>query len=110
MLAGWAKFTALRFAAAMLTMAGAVLLLFVLIQFVPGDLITIMLGPRVTPELREAFAQRMGLDQPLLERLWLFFSKAAVGDFGTDGPYRRYGFALIWWLAMAPLASTSKRH
>ena len=68
----------------MLTMAGAILLLFVLMQFVPGDLITIMLGPRVTPELREAFAQRMGLDQPILERLWLFFSKAAAGDFGTD--------------------------
>src|SRR5687767_9474408 len=84
MLAGWARFTALRFAAAMLTMAGAILLLFVLMQFVPGDLITIMLGPRATPELREAFAERMGLDQPLLWRLWLFFSKAAVGDFGTD--------------------------
>jgi ABC-type dipeptide/oligopeptide/nickel transport system permease component len=44
----------------MLTMAGAILLLFIIIQFVPGDLITIMLGPRVTPQLREAFAERMG--------------------------------------------------
>ncbi len=84
MTAGWAKFLGRRFAAALLTMAGAILLLFVLIQFVPGDLITIMLGPRVTPELREAFAQKMGLDRSILERLWLFFSNAAMGDFGDD--------------------------
>lgn len=84
MTAGWVRFIALRLGAALLTMAGAILLLFVLTQFVPGDLITIMLGPRVTPELREAFAERMGLDKSLLERMWLFFSHAAVGDFGTD--------------------------
>src|SRR6185295_12159600 len=60
------------------------LLLFVLMQFVPGDLISIMLGPRVTPELRLAFTERMGLDRPIPERLWLFFSHAVKGDFGTD--------------------------
>ena len=68
----------------MLTMAGAILLLFIIIQFVPGDLITIMLGPRATPQLREAFAERMGLDRSVLERLWLFFSHAVRGDFGSD--------------------------
>ncbi len=68
----------------MLTMAGAILLLFIIIQFVPGDLITIMLGPRATPELREAFAERMGLDRSVLERLWVFFSHAVRGDFGSD--------------------------
>jgi peptide/nickel transport system permease protein len=82
--ARWIKFLARRFAAAMLTMAGAILLLFIIIQFVPGDLITIMLGPRATPQLREAFAERMGLDRSVLERLWLFFSHAARGDFGSD--------------------------
>jgi peptide/nickel transport system permease protein len=68
----------------MFTMAGAIVLLFVLIQFVPGDLVSIMLGPRATPELRAAFAERMGLNEPVLERLWLFFSNAARGDFGDD--------------------------
>ncbi len=89
MVPGWVRFFTQRIAAAMLTMAGAILRLFILMQFVPGDLITIMLGPRATPELRQAFAERMGLDQPLLERLWLFFSKAATGDFGTDVLSRR---------------------
>jgi peptide/nickel transport system permease protein len=82
--ARWIKFLARRFAAAMLTMAGAILLLFIIIQFVPGDLITIMLGPRATPQLREVFAERMGLDRSVLERLWLFFSHAIRGDFCSD--------------------------
>ncbi|MGE3877345.1 MAG: ABC transporter permease, partial [Parvibaculaceae bacterium] len=62
---GFAKFIATRLAAAILTMAGAMLLLFMLMKFVPGDLITIMLGPRATPELRAAYIERMGLDRPV---------------------------------------------
>lgn len=81
---GIAKFIGLRIAAALLTMAGAILFLFVLIQFVPGDLITILLGPRATPELRAAFAEQMGLDRPVVVQLWLFLSRAMTGDFGTD--------------------------
>src|SRR3954453_7999450 len=84
MSANFARFIGYRIAAALLTMAGGVLFLFVLIQFVPGDLITIMLGPRATPALRAYFAERMGLDEPLPIRLWLFFSKAVTRDFGTD--------------------------
>jgi peptide/nickel transport system permease protein len=59
-------------------------MLFTLIQLVPGDLITILLGPRATPELRAIFAERMGLNLSIPERFWLFFSHAAVGDFGND--------------------------
>ena len=82
--AGWLIFLFQRLAAALVTMAGAILMLFTLIQLVPGDLITILLGPRATPELRAAFVERMGLNLSILERLWLFFSHAARGDFGTD--------------------------
>jgi peptide/nickel transport system permease protein len=73
-----------RLAAALLTLAGAILFLFVIIQFVPGDMISILLGPRATPELRADFAQRMGLDRSIPEQLWLFFSRAITGDLGTD--------------------------
>ncbi|MGB8315112.1 MAG: ABC transporter permease [Aestuariivirga sp.] len=82
--AGWLIFLFQRLAAALVTMAGAILMLFTLIQLVPGDLITILLGPRATPELRAAFVERMGLNLSIPERLWLFFSHAARGDFGTD--------------------------
>jgi peptide/nickel transport system permease protein len=71
-------------AAALLTLAGAILLLFVIIQFVPGDLVSILLGPRATPALRAQFAERMGLDRSIPEQIWLFFSNAVTGDLGTD--------------------------
>ena len=73
-----------RLAAALLTLAGAILFLFVIIQFVPGDMIGILLGPRATPELRAEFAQRMGFDRSILEQVWLFFSRAVTGDLGSD--------------------------
>jgi peptide/nickel transport system permease protein len=79
-----ARFVVQRLAAALLTLAGAILLLFIIIQFVPGDLVSILLGPRATPELRAQFAERMGLDRSIPEQVWLFFSRAATGDLGTD--------------------------
>lgn len=79
-----AQFILQRLASALLTLAGAILFLFVLIQFVPGDMVSILLGPRATPELRADFAQRMGLDRSIPEQVWLFFSRAATGDLGTD--------------------------
>ena len=81
---GLGKFILHRLAAALLTLAGAILFLFVIIQFVPGDLAGILLGPRATPELRAAFAERMGLNRSILEQAWLFFSNALRGDLGND--------------------------
>jgi peptide/nickel transport system permease protein len=71
-------------AAALLTVAGAILFLFIIIQFVPGDLISILLGPRATPALRADFAQRMGLDRSVPEQLFLFFGNAIRGNLGVD--------------------------
>src|SRR5690348_277134 len=79
-----ARFVLQRLAAALLTLAGAILFLFVIIQFVPGDLVGILLGPRATPELRAQFAERMGLDRSVPEQIWLFFSNAVTGNLGID--------------------------
>ena len=73
-----------RALAGALTVVGAVVLLFVLIQWVPGDLASVLYGPRATPELRAALAERMGLDRSGPEQLWLFLSSAVRGDFGTN--------------------------
>src|SRR5574338_8389 len=81
---GLASFIVRRLAAAILTLAGALLFLFVIIQFVPGDLAGVLLGPRATPELRADFAQRMGLDRPIHEQLMLFFGNVLRGDLGND--------------------------
>ena len=79
-----ARFVVQRLAAALLTLAGAVMFLFVIIQFVPGDMISILLGPRATPELRAQFTERMGLDRSIPEQIWIFFSRAVTGDLGAN--------------------------
>src|SRR5690606_1351657 len=84
-----AGYLARRAQAALLTVFGAILLLFLLVRFVPGDFASIMLGPRATPELRAQLIERMGLDRSLLQQVWLFVSHAAVGDFGEDVISRR---------------------
>lgn len=62
----------------------AVSLLFGMIHMVPGDPASVMLGPKATPELKEEFSRRMGLDQPLLSQLGLFYARLAQGDLGVD--------------------------
>ena len=76
--------TASRLAAMLLTLVGAAVLLFLMVRLVPGDFTSVMLGPRATPELRAQIVHEMGLDRSFVEQLWLFLSRAATGDFGTD--------------------------
>ncbi len=78
------KFFLRRLIATALTIVGAVVALFLLIQFIPGDLAGVLLGPRATPALRAALTAKMGLDEPFLVRLWIFLSNAVQGDFGDD--------------------------
>jgi len=50
----------------------AVSLLFTMIHMVPGDPLSVLLGPRATPELKAALAIRMGLDKPFAVQLIIF--------------------------------------
>jgi peptide/nickel transport system permease protein len=69
---------------AALTIVGAVACLFLLLEFVPGNLADAVLGTNATPELRAAFAEKMGLDQPFYVRMVRFLLGALRGDFGND--------------------------
>jgi len=62
----------------------AVTLLYVMIHAVPGDPAAIILGPRATPELKEALRVKMGLDEPFHIQILTFFADVARGDMGTD--------------------------
>jgi len=92
---GIGRFVAWRLLAGCLTVLGALILLFVLVRFVPGDVASILYGPRASPALRADLAERMGLDRPLWEQLWLFLSNAVRGDFGTDVISGRPIFATV---------------
>ena len=62
----------------------AVSLLYGMIHAVPGDPLSIVLGPRATPEMRAELALRMGLDKPFIVQLGNFFFNVLRGDLGDD--------------------------
>lgn len=62
----------------------AVSSLYVLIQAAPGDPLTILLGPRATPEMLEAMRAKFGLDRPMLVQIANFLVSVLKGDLGTD--------------------------
>jgi ABC-type dipeptide/oligopeptide/nickel transport system permease component len=58
--------------------------MYAMVFLVPGDPASLALGPRATPELKEALRDRMGLDEPILTQIGLFFGNVLQGDLGTD--------------------------
>jgi peptide/nickel transport system permease protein len=62
----------------------AVIALFTLLHMIPGDPVSIALGPRATPEIQAAYYERMHLNEPLLVQLWIFFTNVLQGDLGVD--------------------------
>ena len=73
-----------RLLTTVLTVLGAMLLLFALTVVVPGDPAAVLLGPQASPEAAARFVREMGLDQPVHLRVLRFFAQLAVGDLGTD--------------------------
>ncbi len=62
----------------------AVSTLYVMLLSAPGDPVSMMLGPRSTPEMVAALNARLGLDQPFFVQIWLFLKGALTGDLGQD--------------------------
>jgi peptide/nickel transport system permease protein len=62
----------------------AVTALFAMIQFVPGDPVNVMLGPRATPELKEALRERLHLNESFIVQVYYFFMGLLQGDLGVD--------------------------
>ena len=60
------------------------LIVFSLINLVPGDPARIMLGEEASKEALSALRKEMGLDQPLYVRYLLWLSHVARGDFGRS--------------------------
>lgn len=78
-----------RLQSALFTIGCVMLMLFVLVRSVPGDMASIMLGPRATTELRQQLVADMGLDRNIFAQLWLFLTRVVRGDFGEDIVSRR---------------------
>jgi len=63
---------------------GVMLIIFLLLNVVPGDPITLMMREHIKPELIERMREQMGLDDPVMVRFFTYLKDALHGDFGVS--------------------------
>src|SRR5216684_649496 len=73
-----------RLLAVIPVMAVVVTVVFLLIHLIPGDPVSVMLGPDATAAQVQATRQALGLDRPLHEQLLKFYARVLRGDLGQS--------------------------
>ncbi|HWN13429.1 MAG TPA: ABC transporter permease, partial [Candidatus Dormibacteraeota bacterium] len=73
-----------RLLAVIPVMAVVVTVVFLLIHLIPGDPVSVMLGPDATPTQIEGTRKALGLDGPLLGQLLGFYGRVLRGDLGQS--------------------------
>jgi peptide/nickel transport system permease protein len=66
------------------SLVAASVLVFVVVNVLPGDVAAVILGTSATPEALETLRHQMGLDQPLWLRYLGWIGGLTHGDFGTS--------------------------
>ena len=82
-------FIARRIAMVPVALLGVSVVIFVLLQVLPGDPLAGLLAPDATAADREELAQRMGLSEPLPVQYVLWLGNVAQGDLGWSFSRRR---------------------
>lgn len=62
----------------------ASIVVFMIVQVLPGDVAQMVLGQDATPASLEAMRQSLGLNEPLMSRYLAWISGVLTGDFGTS--------------------------
>lgn len=78
------RFLARRVAYSLVVLVGVLVVVFALVQLVPGDPVRIALGTRYTPEAYEALRSASGLDRPLVAQFFGYLTGAVRGDLGVS--------------------------
>ncbi|HWD14392.1 ABC transporter permease [Pseudochrobactrum sp. sp1633] len=76
-----------RLIALILTTLAASVVVFLLMQVLPGDPAAVMLGINAQPDTLAALQKQLGLDAPLMLRYFNWISGFFTGDFGTSYTY-----------------------
>jgi peptide/nickel transport system permease protein len=79
-----ARWALVRVGAALVTLLGVSIIVFVAIHRVPGGYEQVVLGPFAAPETREAVAEKYGLDRSLVGQYLSWLRQAVTGDLGTS--------------------------
>ncbi|MFJ1539881.1 ABC transporter permease [Micromonospora chalcea] len=79
-----ARFVLRRALQSAVVLIGVTLVVFLLLQLVPGDPVRVALGTRFDQETYEALRERAGLDQPLPVQYASYLGHALTGDLGVS--------------------------
>ncbi|MCK6068114.1 MULTISPECIES: ABC transporter permease [Microbacterium] len=78
------RFLGVRFVSSAVVLLGVLVVVFAIVQLVPGDPVRLALGTRYTPEAYEALRAASGLDRPLPEQFVGYVGGALTGDLGVS--------------------------
>ena len=77
------------------TLIGASIVVFLVLEILPGNAAQIMMGPEASPEVVQALASKLGLDRPPLGRYWHWVIGMLSGNLGDSYAYSSPVFDLI---------------
>ncbi len=80
-------FLAKRLLTLIATLVAASVLVFLVLDILPGNAAQILMGPDAAPEAVAALADKLGLNHPPMTRYWHWISGLLVGDLGESYAY-----------------------
>jgi peptide/nickel transport system permease protein len=69
------------------TLVGASIVVFLVLEILPGNAAQVLLGPDASAEAVQALAVKLGIDHPAIERYWDWVRGMLVGDLGLSYAY-----------------------
>jgi peptide/nickel transport system permease protein len=85
--AGMSLFFFKRLITLIATLVGTSVVVFLVLEILPGNAAQILMGPDASPEAVAALAQKLGLDRPGAARYWDWVSGMLHGDLGLSYAY-----------------------
>ena len=76
-----------RFITLIATLVGTSVVVFLVLEVLPGDAAQILMGPDASPDAVRALAAKLGIDRPPLERYWEWVSGLLTGNLGLSYAY-----------------------
>ena len=77
------------------TLVVASMVVFLVLEVLPGDAAQVMMGPDASPEAVQALAAQLGLDRPPLARYGLWVAGMLTGDLGNSYAYSSPVLSLV---------------
>jgi peptide/nickel transport system permease protein len=84
-----------RLATLLATLVVASMVIFLVLEILPGDAAQVMMGPDASPEAVQALATQLGLDRPPLARYGLWVAGMVTGDLGDSYAYSSPVLSLV---------------